>query len=294
MQFAFIGDTPYFAHDAGALVEIFTRWHPGLAFALHVGDIKGGHERCSDELLGQRRTLLERSPIPLVTVPGDNEWLDCDRVLAGGYDPAERLQALRRLLHTDSTALDHGRLRIERPGPGSPLRGLPEYQRWVLDGVMFATLNLPGGLRRVERDPRRARLRQIIEPANASWLDETFDRARACGIGPVVIAAHANPGFRHDRPGRASRPVSPSDDDGYLHFRRHLARHVHAHPGAVLFLHGDTHRFRVDQPLFDANGRRVDRLTRVECFGSPFASSWVEIRVRPREADPFFVATRQI
>jgi hypothetical protein len=49
----------------------------------------------------------------------------------------------------------------------------------------------------------------------------------------------------------------------------------------TVFLHGDTHRFRVDQPLFSAkNNRRFENFKRVETFGSP-DTHWIRVAVDP-------------
>lgn len=63
----------------------------------------------------------------------------------------------------------------------------------------------------------------------------------------------------------------------------------------VLFLHGDTHYFRVDKPLFRTGvfgggdrGRQLENFTRVEVHGSPEAH-WVRITVDPRRASAFSV-----
>ena len=54
----------------------------------------------------------------------------------------------------------------------------------------------------------------------------------------------------------------------------------------VAFLHGDTHIFRVDKPLYDDAGLLVENLTRVEPFGHPYVH-WVRVLVRPDEPQVF-------
>ena len=62
----------------------------------------------------------------------------------------------------------------------------------------------------------------------------------------------------------------------------------------VLFLHGDTHRFRVDRPLHGRDGRVAENFTRVECFGFPFTASWVRIGYDPADPNRFVVGTREL
>jgi hypothetical protein len=45
----------------------------------------------------------------------------------------------------------------------------------------------------------------------------------------------------------------------------------------IMLLHGDSHRFKVDRPLVDRHGAVHPHVTRVICFGWPFAASWVRI-----------------
>ena len=53
--------------------------------------------------------------------------------------------------------------------------------------------------------------------------------------------------------------------------------------GEVLVIHGDSHRYRMDQPLADPRGRKTLRnLTRLEVFGYPF-QNWVRVRVSERD-----------
>jgi hypothetical protein len=55
----------------------------------------------------------------------------------------------------------------------------------------------------------------------------------------------------------------------------------------VAFLHGDTHLFRVDKPLYSAKtGRVFENFTRVETFGWP-DTHWVRITVDPADAQLF-------
>jgi hypothetical protein len=54
----------------------------------------------------------------------------------------------------------------------------------------------------------------------------------------------------------------------------------------VAFVHGDTHRFRIDRPLKTAAGQVVESFTRVEVHGSPVVA-WVRGRVDPHDPRVF-------
>jgi hypothetical protein len=60
----------------------------------------------------------------------------------------------------------------------------------------------------------------------------------------------------------------------------------------VAAVHGDSHYFRVDKPLQDAAGRRVQNFTRVETFGDHAESNnndvqWVRVDVDPASRGVF-------
>ena len=63
-----------------------------------------------------------------------------------------------------------------------------------------------------------------------------------------------------------------------------LEAEVLAFEPPVVLVHGDTHYFRLDKPLFHAGGTRsLDHFTRVETFGTP-NGHWVRATIDP--ADP--------
>ena len=61
----------------------------------------------------------------------------------------------------------------------------------------------------------------------------------------------------------------------------------------VVYVHGDTHIFRVDKPLFGSTSRRIiENFTRVETIGYPDTrgypdTHWVRAIVDPKEPNVF-------
>jgi hypothetical protein len=60
----------------------------------------------------------------------------------------------------------------------------------------------------------------------------------------------------------------------------------------VAFVHGDSHYFRIDKPLLDSLGRRLENFTRVETFGNNSANGnndvqWVKVTVDARSREVF-------
>jgi hypothetical protein len=64
-----------------------------------------------------------------------------------------------------------------------------------------------------------------------------------------------------------------------------------AYDRPVAFVQGDTHYFRVDQPLFStAKGRMIEHFTRLEVYGTP-NSHWVRAVVDPNDPQVFTFKT---
>jgi len=60
----------------------------------------------------------------------------------------------------------------------------------------------------------------------------------------------------------------------------------------VVYVHGDTHYFRIDKPFLDAQGRRHENFTRVETFGDHQENgtndvNWVKVRVDASSREVF-------
>ncbi len=281
-SFAVFGDTPYNALEAIAVPQVLREAdQAGVAFVVHVGDLKAATEPCNDRLLRERYALLDASPRPLVFVPGDNDWTDCHLQSAGGYDPRERLDALRRIFFPDDESLGRQKLRLVRQGDEDPrFRPYRENVRWIAGNVVFVTLNIPGSNNNLGRNAQMDAEHAARMTANFAWLTQAVALARQPAIRGLVIFAHADPRF--------DRPADPAD--GYTGWRYALRAHMATLNKPVLHVHGDGHRYRVDQPLRDLlTHDRITTFTRVEVFGSP-GVGWVRVGVNPDEASPFAIA----
>lgn len=280
-SFAAFGDTPYFAHEERAVAQLLDGLRDAnVAFVVHVGDFKLGAAPCADDVFADRKRMFDASPVPLVFVPGDNEWVDCRSALAGGHDPLERLARLRQLLHAGDASLGRRTLWLARQSADPRFRAYRENARWIVGGVVFVTLNVPGsnnnlGVGQALDAEHAARM-----AANFEWLDEAVRRAEAPDMRGLVVFAHADPRFR----GAAPRV------DGYARYREVLRTHAAWLRKPMLLVHGDGHRYRVDQPLRDrASGQRLANFTRVEVFGAPEVG-WVRVEVDPRNPQLFAIS----
>ena len=274
-RFALIGDTPYSAYERRELprlLDTIAAEHP--AFIVHAGDFKSGNTRCSDALFRDRHALFDAAAVPFIYVPGDNEWTDCSRVLAGGFDPLERLAKLRTIFFADRLSLGQAPLQIERQSAA-----YPEHQRWRLGPVLFVTLNVPGGNNNYGSGPAPGTEFLARNPQVIDWLRQGFATARREKSAGIVIVMQANPGLRHFAAGLAH--------SGFRELLETLRRETLAFPGQVLLVHGDTHTQRIDHPLRHPQTKQpLANFTRVETFGYPFMG-WVEV-VIDSEAPPLF------
>lgn len=138
---AVIGDVPYGVEQeasVGSLVDAINT-DPHVRLAVHLGDIKSGSTTCTDERFSAALATFESFKDPVVYTPGDNEWTDCHRVNNGGYNPLERLDAVRATFFAEPGSLLGG-----RPATVDYQPELVENVRWIESRVAFATLHVIG------------------------------------------------------------------------------------------------------------------------------------------------------
>ena len=180
----------------------------------------------------------------LIYTPGDNEWLDC-RPQSDG-----RLAAIRRVFFSQPMSLG------TRPIPQRRQAEVPENARWEWGGVVFATLNVPGP---GGGGPTLS--------ADLEWLDKTFDRAKEIKAPAVMIIWQDDP-----TDGSSAELVS------------RLRKRAKGFGRPVMLVHGDTHRYKLDNPWKD-----TPNLTRLETFPT-FTPEWVKVIVKPSGPEVFTVA----
>jgi hypothetical protein len=279
-SFAAVGDIPYFAFEVPAVAQLLDALPArDVAFVVHVGDIKHGSTPCSDEMLETQRRLVDASPLPLVYTPGDNEWTDCHRGAAGSYDPIERLTKLRALFFPDSESLGRQRFAVARQSDDPRFAEYRENARWTHGGVVFVTLNVPGSNNNLGRNPEQDAEHHRRMRANLAWLEAAVKAAQSPGVLGLVVVAHADPRFD-----RATR-----GNDGYARYREALRGHAERLRKPMLLVHGDGHRYRVDQPLKGRDGVLLANFTRLETFGAP-GVAWVRVEVDPANPRLFSIA----
>ena len=271
LSFGLFGDTPYSRWEREQLPPMMSAMgSEGLSFAVHAGDIKKGSGVCSDEVFRDILGVFQSAPLPLIYVPGDNDWTDCHRRSNGGHDPLERLARLRELFFAGDETLGQRRFELERQSGDPEHARYRENVRWEMGGVLFVGLNVPGSHNNFHGPRGRGGpTAEYLErsAANRAWLAQAFARARGKQLAGVLIIVQGNPGFEAASAGHAK--------PGYAEFIDQLRAETQAYAGQVVLVHGDTHYFQVNQPLLNIQGTGVlHNFTRVEVYGYPFMG-WV-------------------
>ncbi len=325
------GDFPYSDVQAQTGVPnlIADMNNSDISFSVQDGDLKAGSgtpgsatpTTCSDALYTHALGYFNSLEQPAFFTPGDNDWTDCDRPSNGSFNELERLQHERQVLFSTDRSFGKKTMKAEvqskplcvgttNTTPGStagPYFPTPcvENRRWTFHKVTFATLNVQGtcnnlcssgsGAPDPVGDPHEYAERNA---ADLQWLQDSFDKAKAEDSAGVMIIWQADPGFDQSdvtrAPLRDPKSLAETDGavDGYQSILTKLRDLTVAFKKPVVLVYGDSHYFRVDRPLQDSTGRRLENFTRVETFGDNQANGnndvhWVKALVDPQSRDVF-------
>lgn len=299
--FGLWGDMPYQkAGDASKLPAVLHSINQSdIAFSLYDGDIKDGSAKCTDEVYTDALSMFGNMRKPVVYVPGDNEWTDCHRLNNGGMDPLERLAHLRRVMHATSQSLGQSQMTLAHQG--KPGEKFVENTRFQHAGIVFVGINMPGSSNNLVRNAKdcshkSARNAAQCDAANAeylerdtanvAWLTASFAQAKAQNALGLVLVVQGDPGFDLPETEDVDESTAPGVS-GYRHFMTQLVQQTEQFKGQVLFVHGDTHFFKLDKPLYSP-GKLLPNLTRLQTFGSP-SLHWVRVTVDPAASQIFQV-----
>jgi hypothetical protein len=266
-SFGLIGDTGYTSDSITKFLAVRASMNAAdLELSVHIGDIKSGSSPCTDSVYTDNRDRFDAFTHPLAYTPGDNEWSDCSS------DKNGRLAYLRSVFFADDQTRGTPSMTVAQQSAQ-----FPENAMWHEGPVTFVTVHTVGSDNNQGASEFPAR-----NAANIAWLQAAFDTAEARGSAGVVIATHANPGFPPDA-------TSRSTTTGFKSFLEALRSEVTAWGKPVLFVHGDTHKFRVDQPTILGSSR--SNFTRVEVYG-PSDEHWVRVDVDPSSPGLFRVSSQ--
>ncbi len=281
--FVALGDMPYRLPDDYArferLIDAINAERP--AFSVHVGDTKSGGSSCADETLIKVRDYFNSFERPLVYTPGDNEWTDCYRPRAGGFDPLERLERVRELHFAEAKSLGVNPMPVERQADVSPEhRQMVENARWIRDGVVFATIHVVGSNNGFERTPEMVAEHFARDAANVDWIEDAFATAAAEDAPAIVFAFQTNPMF--DTPEEYGYA-----NQGFRNTLTALAEGAAAFDKPVLLVQGDLHVLVIDKPLRGPEGEAVlENVTPLQVMGADQVQA-VRVTVDPNDPAVF-------
>lgn len=292
-SFGLWGDMPYKkAGDEARMPALLRSINASdIAFSIYDGDIKDGSSPCSDDVYTQALQMFAQMSKPVVYVPGDNEWTDCHRKNNDGYDPLERLDHLRKVMVPSTRSLGQRQMELTRQGRLG--ERFVENTRFNHRGIEFVTLNVPGSNNNLVLDEKDCSHKSVRtasqceaanaehaerDAANIAWLREGFAKATASKARGIVVVMQADPGFDLPETEEIDESRAPGVS-GYRRFVEALVAETERFAGQVLLVHGDTHFFKVDKPLYSPT-RLLPNLTRVQTFGSP-SIHWVRVVVEP-------------
>ena len=281
-KFVALGDMPYKLPDDEVryerLISEINKLNP--SFSIFIGDTKSGSTPCSDEYNLKVRENFNQFSSPLIYSIGDNEWTDCHRPLAGGYDPLERLNSLRSSFFNTNKSFGKKKLLLTRQGDIDPAyKKFTENAYWVKNRILFVNLHIPGSNNNFEREESAKAEYQERNLANLAWIKQMFLLAKAKQYAAIVFAYQADMFYT---PNQASDP-----DSGYKDTLHTLSHQAQEFKKPVLLIHGDSHRLIIDQPLKTVDQKySLENVLRLQVMGAEQVQA-VEINVNPLAEQPF-------
>src|SRR5438093_10958710 len=139
--------------------------------------------------------------------------------------------------------------------------------RGTFGDVTFLTLHMIGSNNNLGRTPQMDAEYEERNAANIAWMREGFDLATRSGSRAVMIIAQADPYFqttwtpnwqeRYALWALAMKPPASRRKTGYDSFLAALEKETLAFGKPVVYVHGDTHIFRIHTPLVRSRDHRI-------------------------------------
>lgn len=308
-DFALIGDMPYTKVQEQEYQRVLSALNANdLAFVVHIGDFQfdatpynrnptAASMPCVDENYKAILDSFQSIRHPFILTPGDNDWSDCWPLAAKKVDPIELLAKIRTMFYPEGKSLGQRTMPVRSQASDPAFAKFRENLRWTTSGVLFVTIHTVGENDNFGRTPEMDAEHLERKAANIAWLKQAFAEAKTTNSLGLVILTQANPGFETVWPDSAKtryflrfvprgQPV-PSRPTAFGDYLQTLSEELENYDKPVAYLHGDTHLFRIDKPLYSRKTNRLfENFTRVETFGWP-DSHWVRISVDPGDPQLF-------
>lgn len=281
-KFVALGDMPYSPPQDfqrfETLISEINRLKP--SFSIFIGDTKSGSSLCSNEHNQIIKSYFSSFKAPLIYSPGDNEWTDCHRPLSGAYDPLERLEALRAVFFSTNQSLGKNTILLQRQADLDPRYSkYVENAYWIKNNYLFVNIHIPGSNNNNEGS--ESAIKEYIDrnQANLAWIDQAFNLATQRNMNGIIFAYQADMFYKPSQ--------LASSDSGYRDTLESLISRSELFKKPVLLIHGDSHRLKIDQPLYRKNQKKVlENVLRLQVMGADQVQA-VEVQVNPAQEQPF-------
>ncbi|MCW2812506.1 MAG: hypothetical protein JWP61_2964 [Friedmanniella sp.] len=285
--FAVIGDIPYGSDQLATFPAKIAQLNADrdVRLVTHLGDIKSGSTVCSDQYFSTVRADFDQLRDPLVYTVGDNEWTDCHRPNNGGYDPLDRLTAIRRTFFpVPDQTLGQQPARVT----SDAVDGYPENVRFTRDNISFAALHIVGsnnGLLpwtgHTTATPEQTAEVLGRTASTIATLHDTFAQAKQRHDEAVVLLTQA------DMFDPTVAGLTFADSYAFQPIVAAIARESADFGRPVYLFNGDSHVYNDDAPLAAGSrwldlyrlGTAVPNLTRVTIDGSSNATNYLKVTI---------------
>ncbi|MBI3230024.1 MAG: hypothetical protein HYZ45_07585 [Burkholderiales bacterium] len=206
-----------------------------LAFVV-VNGLKANGEPCSDSLFQQRKSFLDEMENGIVLSVAAQDWSECQKG-DGSSNAIERLARLRELFFADEFSLGNSKLEVARQSINPKFRNFPENARWQINGVLFATINLPANNNRYRIEAGRNSEFEDRQVANRDWLKKLFAFANLNKHSALVLISDGNlmeEGYA--RSGALRSAGSERQRDGFADLQQKFLKLAERYNGKILLI----------------------------------------------------------
>lgn len=194
-----------------------------------VNGMRSTREPCTDRLYRQRTALLESGNVPVILSLAGTDWMDC-RDRQGRPASLVWLNLLREQVFGEISWSGAKHLSLRRQSASRAFRNYAENTRWVMDNVLFATLNLPAENNHYIASAGGNSEFEDRATANREWLKRLGLQAKMERRPLIVIFCDGNP---LPAPRRRSE-----QRDGFAEIRQQLKQLAEKSDARVLVVQG--------------------------------------------------------
>lgn len=285
---AVIGDMPYGTSPSDTRQMVLhpqfiaaLNADPSVSWVAHIGDIHAGKQYCTQAYNQAVFDHWGALKVPLVYTPGDNEWMDCHKAKEGGGSFNKTAGTIDYVMDAQGKPVNYAKgdpianlalvrsMFFHKPGQtlGAPMtvhsqatefqaahpadRAFVENVWWERNGVLFVTVNIPGGSNNgtdpwygaPKMGPEQQEEVALRTAATLRWIDAAFNHATTKGYLGMVILTQAD---MWDVDEAATGMAHVGEYKAYID---KIAESTKAYGMPVLMIAGDSHTYRSDNPL---------------------------------------------